>query len=208
VAFSPDGNTLASASRDTTALLWDVREVRHAVQLPAHHLAPEAMQALWTDLASTDASRAYRAIAAMRAAPEQSMPFVKEHVRPVSVDLARIKQLIADLDNDRFAVRQKATEELEKLGEAEPMLRQALVDRPSVEARRRIGQLLAKFEAAVVPDGEVLRSLRAVVLLERLGTPEARRVLQEWAKGAPGARLTKSAKEALDYLAKRPAPGP
>jgi len=45
--------------------------------------------------------------------------------------------------------------------------------------------------------GDHLRLHRAVELLERLGTPEARRVLQTLADGAPGALVTTSAQAAL-----------
>lgn len=42
----------------------------------------------------------------------------EDRVRPVTAPSAeRIRQLIADLDNERFAVREKATGELEHLGE-------------------------------------------------------------------------------------------
>jgi hypothetical protein len=51
--------------------------------------------------------------------------------------------------------------------------------------------------------GELLRQLRAVELLESLGSAEARQVLETLAKGAPGARLTKEARAALDRLNRR-----
>jgi hypothetical protein len=47
------------------------------------------------------------------------------------------------------------------------------------------------------------RGLRAVEVLEHIGTPEARRVLATPAEGAVEARLTKDAKAALERLAKR-----
>jgi hypothetical protein len=42
--------------------------------------------------------------------------------------------------------------------------------------------------------------LRAVEALERIGTPEARQVLQALAKGAAGAVLTRAAQGALERL--------
>jgi len=45
--------------------------------------------------------------------------------------------------------------------------------------------------------------LRALEVLEQVGTPEARQVLTTLATGAPHARLTREAKAALDRLSKR-----
>jgi hypothetical protein len=46
----------------------------------------------------------------------------------------------------------------------------------------------------------VFRSLRVVAVLEDIGTSAARQLLAELAKGAPGARLTREARESLDRL--------
>jgi hypothetical protein len=47
---------------------------------------------------------------------------------------------------------------------------------------------------------ELLQSLRAVAVLEDIGTPQARRLLEELANGAPEARLTREAKSSLRRL--------
>src|SRR5207302_347659 len=51
---------------------------------------------------------------------------------------------------------------------------------------------------------EVLRTLRAIAALERVGTPEARAVLERMARGNPDAIETRDAKSALDRLSRRP----
>jgi hypothetical protein len=58
------------------------------------------------------------------------------------------------------------------------------------------------------PAPEDLRTLRALEVLERCDTPGARRVLQEMAKGAPGARPTEDAKASLARLTRRGAEVP
>jgi hypothetical protein len=57
-------------------------------------------------------------------------------------------------------------------------------------------------QAVVLPLTEV-RKLRAVTVLERVGTPDARSQLRELAAGAPDARLTQAAKAALGRMEDR-----
>jgi hypothetical protein len=113
-----------------------------------------------------------------------------------------IAQGAVDLDNDSFAVRNKAVDELEGLGElAYPALEKVLERKPSLEVRKRVDQILEKPEPPTSIQG--LRVLRAVEVLERIGTPEAQEVLSSLAKGASGARLTAEAKASLGRLARQ-----
>ena len=67
---------------------------------------------------------------------------------------------------------------------------------PSAELRVRAARLLDKF-AGKVPAPDVLRRQRALEVLEHIGTAEARALLEEIARGAPEAGLTREAKAAL-----------
>lgn len=127
-----------------------------------------------------------------------------------TVDTRTISQLVADLDSDRFETRQHASEQLEKLAElAEPALHRALQDKPPLERRQRIDQLLEKLAVQRdTPSPERLRMLRALEALEQMQTPDARRALEEYAKGAAAADLTQEANAALGRLAKRLAAKP
>jgi hypothetical protein len=118
-------------------------------------------------------------------------------------DAGRLRRLLTDLDARRFAVRQQALRELEGLGpRVRPTLERILANRPSLEVRRRVEDLLeAVTEKPLSPDE--LRAWRAVELLEQAGTPEALRQLQRLAAGATAARQTEAATGAVKRLAGR-----
>jgi RNA polymerase sigma factor (sigma-70 family) len=202
LAFTPDGRRLVSGSDDTTALVWDLTGRARSEEM----LTRPRLEALWADLAGDDGARAYRAVWSLAAAPRQSVPFLETRLRPVPrLDSQKVARLLADLDSDRFALRQQAAEELEKLeSAAEPALRRALEGRRSLETRRRLERLLGRLETW---PPERLRALRAVEALERAGTTEARRVLNALAEGASGAWLTREAEAARDRLARDATPG-
>ncbi len=204
LTFSADGRRLASGSHDTTALLWDVQTVLKRKRSGAVDLSREELQALLADLSGADAARAFQALGKLVGAPVQSVPFLKQHLRPVKgADPKRVAQLLADLDSETFKVRERAATELERLGPAaEPSLRRALEGRPGLEARQRIEQLLAKREAVRLSEA------RAVEVLEHVRSAEALRYLESLAAGAPGAALTREARAALGRVRNGPRPLP
>jgi hypothetical protein len=115
--------------------------------------------------------------------------------------------LLADLDSSEFRKREAAAARLRELGDrAGGALREALKAGPSLDKRRRLESLLRALEGP--PSGEALRELRAVAVLERVGTPEARGLLKELARGGADARLTREAKASVERLARRRAPPP
>ncbi len=208
LTFSPDGRLLASGSSDTTVLVWDVYRQRDAGARREERLSEETLGSMWEDLAEMDAARAYRAICTLIRSPSESVPFLAGRLRPVAAPSAgRVERLVADLDSRQFAARQRTARELEELQEvAEPALRKALAGAASLEYRRRVERLLEALHAPVPPP-ERLRQLRALEVLEAVNTPEARRLLEGLANGAPTARLTREARASLDRLRARAAAG-
>jgi WD40 repeat protein len=205
-SFSRDGTRVATGSADTTALVWDVEalvNVRARLNTP---VPTEKLPVLWTDLADADAAKAWTAIRTFAGDPAQAAPFLRERVHPVvAPDPKQLAKLIAELDDDGFAVRERARKELAALGElATPALRDVLQNSPSAEVRRRAKELL-DAEAANRLSAEQLRDLRALTVLEWVGTSEAVSLLKQLAQGAAGSRFTEEAKASLWRL-QRPAP--
>ena len=85
--------------------------------------------------------------------PKTAVTLLRQQVRPATAtDVAAIKAWLVDLGSDKFAVRQKAQAELEKMGElAAPQLEQVLENKPSLEVRQRVEALLQKLESQPAP---------------------------------------------------------
>ncbi len=203
LSFSADGRRLVSASADGTALVWGLTG-----QLAPAGGAPAAgeLEACWSDLAGDDAARAYRAVRRLAASPAGAA-FLRKRLPPAAPpDAERLGRLLADLNSDQFAVRDRAAKELEKLGEAAvPACRRLLAGDPPAEVRRRVTAFLERqSRERWEPLPERLRAVRALEALEAAGTPEAREALKALAGGEPGAWLTREAAAALRRLGRRP----
>jgi WD40 repeat protein len=199
VAFAPDGKTLLTAGGDGTLVAWKVAAFAPPAPGPQRvDLPAKELQTLWERLAGSDAALGHQAVGRLALAPEAVVPFLKERLKPApGADPKRVALLIAALEEKNFGVRQKAFNELAGYAEqVEDALRKALPEQRSLEAQRRIQQLLDRIDSAGLSP-EHLRTLRALTLLERIATPEARRVLEALAAGAP-TRLTREARASLE----------
>jgi WD40 repeat protein len=205
VAFHPDGNRIATAGENGTAIVWDL--TRDKKPLPKDFkLTDKDLTASWADLGSEEGGKAYAAMRMLRADPANSVPFLKKQLRPRTErpDEKQIKQLIADLDSDDFATREKASKELEKRGEhAENNMREALAAGPSLEAKKRLERLLKPLGQDYPLTAKQQRDVRAVRVLEQVGTPEARKLLEALTKESPGWWVTQAATASLERLKQR-----
>jgi WD domain, G-beta repeat len=200
LAASPDGRLLATGGSDGTAVVWNVSPAAGA----ARTAPTEAeLEALWGDLLG-DAPKAVNAIGVLGSAPEKAVPFLAGKVRPApKPDLERIGRLIKDLDAGGMETRKAAEVELAQLGlTAKGPLEQALKAKPTLNAARRIEALLEKLQDTPLP-AEVVRNLRAVEVLEAVGTPTARELIEKLAGGAEPDPMTAEAKATLARM-KRP----
>jgi hypothetical protein len=196
--FAPDGRELLAMDLKGNRLAWKMADIRrlHSARLPP--LSESAFAALWTELAQTDAFRAYRAERHLLADPKRAVALLAGQLKPVPPgDTVRLRQLAADLGNASGAVRRKAMMELRaKHGEA------ALGALPQTGNVRRnnFGMSFEQKLRDLYNTPERARDLKAVRILEAIGTREARQVLEKLSQGAAGVRLTTESKSALDRL--------
>jgi hypothetical protein len=195
LAIAPDGRHATTGLGDGTLLVWKLPPFSPEPQ-PIRDVSP-----LWNDLGNADAAKAYAAIWKLRRSPESAVAFLSQHLTP-SAHLG-IDRLLKDLDSNSFSIRRSATRELAKLGNAVvPALYEALAAKPSPEVRRRVEQLLVDCSRNRSLPPEQLRRLRAIQVLERIGSAEARHVLERLAQADTYSLETQDAKASLRRLSK------
>lgn len=170
-------------------------------------LSAEKLQELYQNLLSRDALISGPAAAMLAMGPKESVPYLRKQLEtaPQSEDEKKLAQLIRDLDNDDFHVREAATSELKKMGPAATKaLSKAIKDTTSVEVARRITAILGKDVSD--PDGptpESRQKIQAIRILERINTPEAREALQKIGEASLETGLGQEVKLALARMAKK-----
>jgi len=81
---------------------------------------------------------------------------------------------------------------------ARPALQQALKVEKTLETQTRIGKLLSKAEARHQADR--IRQKRFVQILGCIDSPQAHRLIEQWAVNAPQPFLRREACETLEWL--------
>jgi hypothetical protein len=187
VGFAGMGRVV-TGSDDMTALVWDLRPKQRP------------KKPLWEALSGDDAVEAYRAVWAVATDPA-GPDLLRANVAPAPAPRPdQTRRWLIDLGSDRYTVREYATRELQSVSRlVVPDLRAARRRATTEEVRARLDRLLAGVTPGRRP-AEVVAA-RTVAALELAGTEAAKKVLREWAAGAPGVRLTIDAKAALARLA-------
>jgi WD40 repeat protein len=198
VLFAPDGGAIVSAGEEGAVLFWDVHAPAPTVETAA---VPSARQLteLWERLGSADPMEGFRAVADLAAHPAVAVKLLESRMTPAkAVDAARLQQLIADLRHPQFTVRERANQALIQLDtQIIPSLQKALGEQPPAEVAGRIKTILEKLDDLRTAP-QHLQEARCVELLERIGNTEAFTLLETLSTGAPHARLTMAAGEALE----------
>lgn len=176
MAFSPDSSILVTAGK--AALVWEIASLHK----PALNEALDTLKLvqLWNDL-NGDAKTAFQAIQKLVASPDSATTMIAKSLLPVPRGaLQNVDAILGKLDSPQFADREKAVQQLTELGPAaKGAIERFLTGSPSPEARQRATRIAATFAAAIK------RNDRAMEILELIGTPAARALLERLADGVP-----------------------
>lgn len=199
--FTPDGRRLVSFDGEGMKLVWDAGRLARVARERLPQLSPTEFEKLWADLLDGDAFRTYRAARYLADDPRRGMSFLKEHLQAVPVvEPKHLEKLIADLQNENAAVRRKAMTELRTHGEA--ALGALSLPVEGRRGHRAVEMMVRKLEVQYATP-ERARSLKALHMLEQIGTADARQLLETLARGAAGTKLTVEARAAANRLAKQ-----
>lgn len=128
---------------------------------------------LWADLAHTDPIKANRAVWTLISAGRDAVPHVEKGLGlPQDRSLAKkTADLVRQLDDDDWRVRQRATQELKALGQrAHPYLRRTLATKAPLEVKVRIEEVLSAHKDSAP---EQLRAGRLRWALKVIGGDKA-----------------------------------
>lgn len=187
LAFGTRGRTLLSCGNAAHVYLWDLKP---------KSAKPRDLESLWNDLASSEGSVVFAAIWELSQRPD-AVNFLRGKIVPAKApDAQKLAQLLQDLGDPKFAVREKAQKELAQVADtAHAALAKAFAELPAGEARNRLARVLQTRNGPPAP--MLLRQLRAVRSMSISNSKDAAKLLREWSNGAEGARLTIAARLAL-----------
>jgi WD40 repeat protein len=204
LAFSPDGKRLASGCEDGTALIWQVYAPIDAKTPLQAKLAPKDLDTIWLYLTHGEGINPHVAIAALAAAPKQSVPFLKERLKdyktPDAKQLAKLTDAVLDELPPECDDAYRALQDLEDA--AESAVRDALKKSPSDSARKRLQKLLDDRENSIhyIPVARRLAIHRALAVLELIGDADCIAILKQLAKGNPKDPIVREATATLERL--------
>jgi len=182
--------------------LWDLAEAAPFKQFREQGAGRKELA--WDALKSLDPLYGVAATKFFCANPMEFLSIVRERpLIPVPPSGETVKLLIKKLDHSAFLIREKAQIDLIAFGElVESPLREALKEKLSVETRSRIETILASVPNADGMGPHVHRQLRAILVLEKIGTPECKSLLMDLERNAPNSTVTARARESQIRLTK------
>jgi WD40 repeat protein len=196
-AFSANGQIMVTG--DTSAItVWDLKTALRPRTISPDKLSAADLAKLWIELEGTDAQVGHRAMITLYRRPDDAIAYLKTKLPASLPDKATFQRLVRELDDANFKKREAAHNAIVKMGDgAGVLIRDAMKESPSLETNRRLAVLADKLK---VTDAVRIRWLRCVELLERIGTPPARAVLEQF-RNVADAETSADATRSLDRLA-------
>jgi WD40 repeat protein len=200
-AFAPDGRSLATGHTDGTITIW---KVPTPADLP--EIKPEDFDKYWDAFVSDAPTESRHNVHRLAQNSDVALKllnakFAAPVPKPIDVDLPAV---IRKFDAPAFADRQAAIKKVKELGPRSVVaLQEAIRTTESVEVRARAEELLEQMKAGPKTHGagSDLRAIRSIEVLERIGSPAAKKLLEGWAQHISNPRIANEASLALQRIA-------
>jgi hypothetical protein len=187
VAFSPHGRQLAIGLDNGTIILRHLGVSPAGAKRRVEPVDDQSLERAWWALSARSPEEVFEAEHRLvSVGPKRLVTFLKERMQPMRLRPNRAPELLDQLDDPVFAVREAAARELSLLGfSAEPALRARLQRKNvSLQLWQSITRLLEDLELSTATP-EQLRYFRAIGILGRVDGGPARELLAELAQGPP-----------------------
>ncbi|HLY75994.1 MAG TPA: hypothetical protein VKU80_17890 [Planctomycetota bacterium] len=178
-----ESDQFLTSNDDGTALLWSLSSKAPA----AKPFGTGALEDRWNDLRETNQARACSAMTDLVSGGNETVQFIKTHLRFESEDPVRVSMLIRQLEDEDGGVRERSERELRGM-DSQLALKRRLSDPCPTDLRLRIESVMKEMDALPIAAGKILLGLRAIHVLERIGSSEAQSLLLDIASSAPGRR--------------------
>ncbi len=194
-----------SALQEVADESWGLDNVKIELLSGPKLLTRPRLDREWNALIGNDPVKAFNALWTLVLAGDQTASLAARRLKPPAVDAARVETLIAELDSDKWTVREEAQKELANMGgDVASLLRKSLKDKPGLEAETRIKALLLKFEPQEY-SGQLGRYLRVIRLLELIGSKASAASLKILSQNAPTEELQCHSAAAARRITAQPA---
>jgi len=201
IEFSPDGKRLLSGLDDTTIIAWDMSRAECLPLASKTVLSEGDVARRWDLLRSADGERAFRSEWELAADPERVVEFLRRRLpNAASISPERAKSWIFELDSSEYSVREHASRNLlSNFDQVKDELTTTLRETTSAEIRKRIQRIIDSCDD-IVSQPERLQELRAIEVLERIGTPNAVELLKKLSENRARADISDGAAESLHRI--------
>ncbi len=197
-AFSPDGTLLALSAPEGPVFVIDV----YGKHVPNDLRDLTELSKFWEQLASSDATEAFRAIGGLIRRPDAAVAYLKQRLMVPGPTPADVARWINELDASDFERRDHAERSLRSTSSSVLAQLAAALEHPrSAEQRKRLEELVKSHQNYLLAPAR-LRELRCIEVLEAIGSKEARDLLVVLSDGPAEARLTRDAQAALEQMPK------
>jgi WD40 repeat protein len=200
-----------------------LRAAQLVVQIESSRTAGDArtvddVHRLWDQLASRDVRQTWSARCRLIEAGGSSIALLEEKLQAAAAPHCDVSELLAQLDDARFAIRNEALTTLRALDTlAAPQLVESQSRLRSPDSRLHVGELLNAARSPLVASADTLQLLRAIYVLEAIArgkhvdadtAERACGILRRLAGGAADSRVTQASAAALSRLSSQRGRGP